>query len=439
VGAMSFRDFIKKLGKENKIIKIDKEVSMDFEIANILSALDGKVVLFTNVKGSKFPVVGNFISSRDLIASSLGIKKEQLLRKLSWAIKNLKEPEIVSDAPCQEVEEREVDLNNLPILRYMPKDGGKYVASAICIIKNPETGARNSCFHRLMLLDKNHFAARIVENRGTDTALKKAGGELDIAICIGNSIPVLISSATSLPKGVDELKMANALGETKLVKCKTIDIEVPADTEIVLEGRITKKKVKEGPFLDLTETYDRIREQNVIEIKKITHRKNAIFHALLPGRGEHKLLMGMPREATIFNEVNKVCECENVLITPGGCSWLHAIVQIKKKNSDDGKKAIEAAFKGHSSLKHCVIVDDDINIYDPLDVEWAIATRVQADKDVIILKNQPSSSLDPSAIHEPGKKAVTTKAGVDATIPFGKTDKSFKKEKYGKVDLKKYL
>jgi 2,5-furandicarboxylate decarboxylase 1 len=291
----------------------------------------------------------------------------------------------------------------------------------------------------LMLLDKNHFAARIVENRGTDTAMKKAGGELEIAICIGNSVPVLISSATSLPKGVDELKMANALQETKLVKCKTIDIEVPADTEIVLEGRITKKKVLEGPFLDLTETYDRIREQNVIEIKKITHRKNAIFHALLPGRGEHKLLMGMPREATIFNEVNKVCECKNVLITLGGCNWLHGIVQIKKKNSDDGKKAIEAAFKGHSSLKHCLVVDDDINIYDPLDVEWAIATRVQADKDILIFKNQKGSSLDPSAVHEPGKKAVTTKAGIDATIPFGKTDKSFKKERYGKIDIEKYL
>ena len=434
---MSFRDFVKKLEKEDKIVKIDKEVSMDFEIANILSALDGKVVFFNNIKDSSFPIIGNFISSRDLIASSLNTTKEQLLSKLSWATKNLKEPEIVSDAPCQEVEE-EVDLNKLPILRYMPKDGGKYIASAVCITKDPETGIRNSCFHRLMLLDKSHFVARIVENRGTDTALKK-NGELDIAICIGNSVPVLISAATSLPKGVDELKMANALQETKLVKCKTIDVEVPADTEIVLEGRITEKKVKEGPFLDLTETYDRIREQNVIEIRKITHRKNALFHALLPGRGEHKLLMGMPREVTIFNEVNKVCECKNVLITPGGCSWLHAIVQIKKKNSDDGKKAIEAAFKGHSSLKHCVVVDDDINIYDPLDVEWAIATRVQADKDVVILKDQPSSSLDPSAVHEPGKKAVTTKAGVDATIPFGKTDKSFKKENYGKVDLKNYL
>ena len=147
----------------------------------------------------------------------------------------------------------------------------------------------------------------------------------------------------------------------------------------------------------------------------------------------------MPREPTIFNEVNKVCKCKRVFITPGGNTWLHAVVQIVKEKEDDGKKAIEAAFKGHSSLKHSVIVDEDINLYDSNEVEWAIANRVQADKDILIFKDQKGSSLDPSAVHEPGKKARTTKAGIDATIPMGKTDKSFKKEKYGSVDLEKYL
>jgi UbiD family decarboxylase len=438
VERMNLRDFLNQLDKENKLIKIKKEVSTEFEIANILATLDGKAVKFENVRNSAFPVIGNVASSRDLIASALGIKKEQLLERLNWSFDNLKEPEIVDEGPCQEIEES-VDLTKLPLLRYMPRDGGKYIASAVCIVKDPETKIRNVCFHRLMLLDKNHFAARIVENRGTDTVLKKTSGELDIAICIGNSVPVLLAAATTLPHGVDELGMANALEKTKLVKCKTIDLEVPAESEFILEGKIINKKVSEGPFLDITETYDRIREQPVIEIKKITHRKNAFFHALIAGKGEHKLLMGMPKEPTIFNEVNKVCKCKNVLITPGGTSWLHAIVQIEKQNEDDGKKAIEAAFKGHGSLKHCIVVDDDIDIYDANEVEWAIATRFQADKNSIVLKNQPGSSLDPSAHQEPGKKALTAKAGIDATIPFDKKDKSFKKEKYEKVDLKKYL
>jgi len=149
--------------------------------------------------------------------------------------------------------------------------------------------------------------------------------------------------------------------------------------------------------------------------------------------------MGMPKEPTIFNEVNKVCECKDVYITPGGCSWLHVVVQIKKQNLDDGKKAIKAAFEGHKSLKHCVVVDDDINIYNQNEVEWAIATRFQADKDAVILPNQTGSSLDPSGDLTEGKKATTCKMGLDATIPFKETGKGFEKEEYRKVDLNKFL
>jgi UbiD family decarboxylase len=323
-------------------------------------------------------------------------------------------------------------------MRYTTKDGGKYIPSAISIVKDPELG-RNTCFHRLMLIDKNKFVARIVENRGTDTALKKAGGELDIAMCIGNATAVLLAASTSLPKGVDELGMANVLEKTELVKCKTVDIEVPKDCEIVLEGRITKELVSEGPFLDLTGIVDRVRQQPVIEINCITHRKNPIYQTILAGRNEHKILMGMPKEPTIFNEVNKVCKCKDVYITPGGCSWLHAVVQIIKQNPDDGKKAITAAFAGHKSLKHCVIVDDDINIYDSNDVEWALATRFQADKAAVILPNMPGSSLDPSGDLTEGKKAHTCKMGLDATVPESGTGKGFKKATYRKVDLNKFL
>jgi UbiD family decarboxylase len=323
-------------------------------------------------------------------------------------------------------------------MRYTKKDGGKYIPSAISIVNDPELG-RNTCFHRLMLIDRNRFVARIVEDRGTDTALKKTGGELDIAICIGNSTAVLLSASTSLPKGVDEMGMANALEETELVKCKTVDVEVPKNCEIVLEGRITKETAPEGPFLDLTGIVDKVRQQPVIEIKCMTHRKNPIYQTILAGRNEHKVLMGMPKEPTIFNEVNKTCKCNDVYITPGGCSWLHAVIQITKKNPEDGKKAIQSAFIGHKSLKHCIVVDDDINIYDSNDVEWAMATRFQADKATVIMPNQPGSSLDPSGDLTEGKKARTCKMGLDATIPLKGTGKGFKKEDYRKVDLNKFL
>jgi UbiD family decarboxylase len=435
---LGFRSYLEQLGKSGELIRIKKEVSTEYEIASVIEALGEKPVFFEKVRESSIPVAAGLVSSKDLIAMSLGIKKEQLLPKLSNALEHPIPPKVVENGECQEIVEKNVDLTKLPIMRYTEKDGGKYITSAIAIVKDSELG-RNTCFHRLMLLDKNHFVVRIVEDRGTDSALKKAGGELEIAICIGNSTAVLLAAATSLPKGVDELGMANALEQTELVKCKTVDLEVPRNCEFVLEGRITKEKTSEGPFLDLTGTADKIRQQPIIEIKCITHREKPIYQTILAGRNEHKFLMGMPKEPTIFNEVNKVCECKDVYITPGGCSWLHAVVQIKKKNPDDGKKAIAAAFEGHKSLKHCIIVDDDINIYDPHDVEWAIATRFQADKNAVILSNQPGSSLDPSGDLSEGKKATTAKVGLDATIPFTTTGKGFKKEEYRKIDLNKFL
>jgi 2,5-furandicarboxylate decarboxylase 1 len=435
---LGFRSFLEKLSKSGELTRISKPVSTEYEMAGVIEALGEKPVFFEKVKESSIPVVAGLVSSKEIIARALNLKKEQLLHSLSGAIGKPLPPQVVEKGECQEIVEREVDLTKLPIMRYTEKDGGKYIASAVSIVKDPELG-RNMCFHRLMLIGKNRFVARIVEDRGTDTALKKAGGELDIAICIGNSTAVLLAAATSLPKGVDELGMANALEKTELVKCKTIDLEVPRNCEFVLEGRITREKTAEGPFLDTTGTIDKIRQQPVIEIKCVTHRENPIYQTLLPGRHEHQFLMGMPKEPTIFNEVNKVCKCTDVYITPGGCSWLHAVVQIKKQNPDDGKKAIAAAFEGHKSLKHCVIVDDDINIYDPSDVEWAIATRFQADKNAVIIPDQPGSSLDPSGDLTEGKKARTCKMGLDATVPWGKTDKSFAKEQYRKVDLNRFL
>ncbi len=230
--------------------------------------------------------------------------------------------------------------------------------------------------------------------------------------------------------GVNELAIANALAPLQVVPCKTVPLHVPADCELVLEGRLTHATAPEGPFVDLTETVDFVRSGPVVEIDCITHRQNPIYQALLPGKLGHKLLMGMPKEPTIYAAVNQVCRCTNVAITPGGASWLHAVVQIDKRGPDDGCAAIEAAFRGHGSLKHVVVVDTDVNPYDPAEVEWAIATRFQADRDLVLLTDQPGSSLDPSGYHEPGKKARTAKMGLDATMPWGAEGAAFEKVRY---------
>ncbi|MGD8585116.1 MAG: UbiD family decarboxylase [Chloroflexota bacterium] len=436
---MSLRTFLDQARVSGDLVTIKKPVSTEFELANVAHALDSRVVLFNQVKGYPgWRVTAGPCSNRKYFSMALGVPVEGLLSRLASSLKAPSPPPVLADGPCQENIINDVNLNDLPILLHLPQDAGHYVASNVVIIKDPELG-RNMCYHRLLRLDEKRFAVRIVENRGTWNALQKTGGELPVAICIGVSLQTHLAASMSPPPGVDELSIAHALGPTPLVKCLTNDLEVPAEAEIVLEGRIRHQFTDEGPFMDLTETMDIVRQQPIIEIDVISHRYNPIYHALLPGGLEHKLLMGMPREPTIFAEVNKVARCTGAVITPGGASWLHAVVQIDKQDPDDGRKAVEAAFRGHGSLKHVWVVDTDIDIYDPLSVQWAMATRFQADRDAMIFTDQPGSSLDPSGTHEPGKKSRTAKVGFDCTIPWGADRDKFVKGRYGQVDLNDYL
>ena len=433
---MTFRDYIKKLDNDKILRKIDIEVSKSLEISGILKEMEPAPVIFNKIKESNFRVVGNLFCTKDVIASYFGVSPADLIQLLSKAIIERSEPELVTNAPCQDVIEPTVDLDKLPILFHCEKDGGNYISSAVVVTRDPEYG-QNLDFHRAMQFSKNKFATRIVRGRDFHTFLKR-NDELEVAFCIGNTPNIMIAGATSVEIGVDELTIANALESVKVVKAYSVDLLIPAESEFILEGKVyLNERHVEGPFVDLTETYDTIREEPVFEVKKITHRKNAIWQALLPGALEHKILMGMPREPTIFKKVTeKGVKCLDVNVSPGGCSWLHAIVQIDKKDEEDGKKAIEGTFEGHTSCKHVFIVDKDINIYDPNSVEWAMATRFQGNKRLIMKDKEPGSSLDPSA--EPETK-MTTKMGFDLTKPLVVKGKSFDIAEFPKADLNKYF
>jgi len=417
---MSLREFLNEIN----VVRIQEKVDPYLEIAKILNENDGRVVIFDKVENSRFKVVGNVCSSRENFAKALGVKKGNLLKKISNAIKKPEEPTIVNKGACQEVTEKNVDLSKLPILTYTRRDMGPYITSGVFIASDPEYGI-NASFHRASLISKDRLVARICQ-RDLYKYIERSKNELDVAICIGLHPSILLSAAISADISVNELTIANSLKKLELVKCKTNDLLVPVNSEIVLEGKITKERYEEGPFPDVTRTYDIVRDEPIIEINCITHRKNPIYQALLPASREHELLMGMPREPVIYNSVNKVCRCKDVLLTHGGCSWLHGVVQIEKINPKDGKSAIEAALKAHPSMKHVIVVDDDINIHNPEEVEWAIATRFQAGND-LIRKREKGSSLDPSA----GEDRITYKMGLDATIPFNRPKKKFEKISLG--------
>jgi 2,5-furandicarboxylate decarboxylase 1 len=447
---MSLRDFLAWAEGNGRLIQIERPVDPHLEMACVVRALEGRALLFSDPQRPGWSVATGVCAQREYFAWALDTDLAGIVPRLVEALNDPAMPPLVTEAPCQQVVDRSPELDLMPILKHLPGDGGPYITAGVSVIRDPDHG-RNASFHRLMQVSSYTFTARVVEGRGTDTAWRKAladGRELQVAICLGVPIHVLLAAAMSPAKGVDELAIAHALAPTPLTRCVTVDLEVPAECEAVLEGRITGRLGDEGPFIDLTETWDVVRPQPIIEIDCITHRRSPIYHALLPGGLEHKLLMGLPREPTIFQAVSEVADCRAVSITPGGMSWLHAVVQIVKRGPDDGRRAIEAAFRGHGSLKHVVVVDDDVDPFDSSAVEWAIATRFQADRNLVILKDQPSSSLDPSAKLVPGQKARSAKMGLDATIPWadgegrplGEVERDgFHKVRYGEVDLSRYL
>ncbi|MFW9973768.1 MAG: UbiD family decarboxylase [Candidatus Thorarchaeota archaeon] len=433
---MILEEYISKLRNDGKITTIRKSVSKNLEIAGILKTLEPETVLFENVKESKFRVVGNLFCNKMQVADYFGITTEQIIPTLANAIENHSDPEETDKAPCQEVIEETVDLDLLPILFHNEIDGGPYISSGVVVASDPEYG-QNLDFHRAMQISKNRMVTRVVSGRDFHKFLER-NSEVDVAFCVGNTPEVLIAAATSVETGINELGIANALRPIRVTRAKTVDLMIPADCEFVLEGRVVlQEKHAEGPFIDLTETVDVVRQEPIFEVKKITHRKNAIWQGLLPGRSEHKILMGMPREPTVFKKIKeRGINVLDVYITPGGASWLHVAVRIQKKNEDDGIQALEAAFAGHKSAKHIWVYDDDIDIYSDEDREWAMATRFQADVDLLIKDREPGSSLDPSA--EPGTK-LTTKCGFDCTKVLDAKGKSFSKARFPEVDLKKYL
>lgn len=378
-----------------------------------------RVVRFMDLNGGE--AVGNLYSTRESVCAALGIEPQELVPKLLRAsAKPLPPSEVKAPGFNDKVSEK-VDLTKLPVPKFYPQDGGRYITAGVAV--SEFDGKRNVSFHRLMLLDKGRFAIRLVP-RHLYTMYKASlakGKDLPVAFCIGLSPSLLLAAATSTDFLQDEMEIASALNQEctghplEVAKLRS-GLVVPAQSEYVLEGRLTAEMVEEGPFVDITGTYDDVRKQPVFKVDRVYMRRDPIFQIVLPGGLEHYLLMGLPREPAIFKSVNQVVPLvHGVRLTEGGCCWLHGVVSITKNKEGDAVNAIMAAFTGHPSLKKVIIVDQDVDIYDDRQVEWAVATRFQAHRGLVVVKNAAGSSLDPSA------EGTTSKMGIDATKPIGST------------------
>jgi len=295
-----------------------------------------------------------------------------------------------------------------------------------------------------MPIGKNQFSNRMVEGRDLHRAFmvaKTHGQDLPVAITIGVHPAISIACAFQAKWGKNELEIANSLMNNKLTltKCPSTGLLVPSTAEIVMEGKILRNKTHKEWMVEMLRTYDMPRSAPVIQIEKLYFRNNPIYHDILSGYTEARLLMGMPIEAKLNSiKKKKFPQTKQVILTSGGANRLHAVVQISKTRSTNVKKIINETFASHRSLKMVTVVDDDIDPTDAVAVEFAMATRFQADKDLVIIKNVRGSSLDPSSDQ---KKLRTTKMGIDATIPASKRLDGFKLGKIpkSKTNLKNYL
>jgi UbiD family decarboxylase len=410
------REFIEAMREAGKVVDIEDDVSSTYEAPKMAATTD-KMLFFHKLDGDKRGVM-NVTATRTALSVALGIEEREIVKSLAGACYDGKVHE------QGRLNTHHPNLFSLPVMKHYPLDAGRYLTSGI--VFSEYGGVQNASIHRMLVLDDRRLVARLVEGRHTDTLHRQAleaGDRLPVAIAIGTHPAVTFASCTRVPKGKELAYAAELLGGSLDVHACDNGVRVP-DAEIILEGYIGAETADEGPFVDITGTYDPVRTQPVIELTGMYTRTDPIFHGILPGGNEHKILMGMPYEPAIYRAVAGVTGVRNVVLTTGGCGYLHGIVQVKKRTQGDAKNAIMAAFAAHTSLKHVVVIDEDIDIFSPEDVEYAIATRVRGDRDLMVISGVRGSSLDPCRSPD----GTNVKIGIDATMVLGEEEKYIRAE-----------
>jgi 2,5-furandicarboxylate decarboxylase 1 len=442
----SLRDWLDWLAARDRLAVIKPGAKLSFELAAIAKRLDGtRATFFPNPDGThKIPVVSGLVSDRGWIAAAMGVDESQMLMRFQQAALNPIPWQEVKDAPAQEVIHRKVDLGALlPLPTHNEHDSGAYITAGLLIARNPRTGIQNVSIHRLQLSGPNRLGALLLP-RHTHMFFELAeqlGQPLDVAIAVGVDPLTLLASQAIAPIDFDELEIAGGLHGKPLnvVKCLTNEVRVPADSEIVIEGRLLPHvREPEGPFGEFPQYYGERANRHVIEVDVVTQRKDAIFHTIIGGGLEHLLLGGIPREATLLAHLQRSFpNVRDVHLAKGGVCRYHLYVQMAKRQEGEAKNVIMGALSGHYDVKHVIVVDEDVDIHNPEEVEWAVATRVQADRDVVIVSGTQGSKLDPST-----NNGIGAKMGLDATKPLDAEEMLYKRiyvPGEEKVDLKEAI
>jgi 4-hydroxy-3-polyprenylbenzoate decarboxylase len=424
VSRQSVRAFINALDRNGALQRIPDPVNRDFEIAACLAEADaGPALQFDRVVGHAMPVLGNLLNSLDRFAGALRVTPATLQGAIVAAIESPLQHHVVSSAPCQEISiEKPALADELPIPRFFAHESGPYITAGCIVAKDRISGAVNLSIARLMPVGGNRAFIGIAPNHhlAVMTRAAHARGEmLDIAVTIGNHPAVLVAACLYLGPGEDELKVAGALlGEPlEAVRCRDSDLLVPAHCECVLEGRLNAgEPVTEGPVSEYHGLYEDYGPGILATFSHLTRRRDAMFQVVLPGyHREHCLLGGVAIAAGLARAARAtVPALSEVAVGVGGAGRLHAVIALREPRPGDARKAMFAIWAAVNLIKRVVVVDDDIDPWNPVQVEWAMATRMKADRDLVVVPGVRTDRSDP--LEDCG---VIAKLGIDATMRPG--------------------
>lgn len=425
------RGYLDRLrARPGELVEVARRVDPVGEVSAVVKALEpaGKpAVLFSDVAGSELPVVMGLFGTRDRLAGALGVDRRALLRHaLDVLAGELPAPVPVTDTRLDEVclTGDDVDLGALPIGVHSRDDAGRYLTSGVVLARDPASGAVNTGMYRIMVTGPNTMTVNAAPDHDLGrifTAAAARGEDVPIAVVLGHHPAYYVASQLKNPVQVDCHRVAGALlgAPLRVTGGVTVDLELPADAEIVLEGLVRPgDKEQEGPFGEFTYYYGRA-QAPVCTVTAIRRRGDAIFHDLHPTHDEHRCLWLFPgREARLLEAVGRVVPGVVDVRIPFHGGSLSAYVSVRKSREGDGSQAMLAAFGADHFLKQVIVVDDDIDVHDDAAVQWAAQVRVQATRDLVVLPGMKGIRMDPSAyvVGETGDR-LSDKVGIDATRP----------------------
>ncbi|ACL59652.1 UbiD family decarboxylase [Methylobacterium nodulans] len=429
--ARSLRDWLARLAESGRLSVTRPNIGLKHEAAAVANRLDGRSAsLFPRPGGQDGTIVSGLVSSRAWMAEALGTTEDRLVAHFQRACAEPLAWREQETGPAQTVVHREgIDLLRLlPVPTLNEHDSGPYISAGLMISRDPGTGAQNVAILRCQISGPDRIGVLVLP-RHTDHFYRRAeaaGRGLEVALVVGVDPACLLASQAIVPLGQDELEIAGALtgGPLDVVKCLTNEVRVPAEAEIVIEGRILPElREPEGPFGEFPQYYGERAERHVMQVDAVTHRERPIFHMIVGGGLEHLLLGAIPREATILATLRRSFpNVEDVHLSLGGVGRYHLYVKLRKTQEGEAKNVLLGAFAAHYDIKHAVVVDTDVDIHDPKEVEWAVATRFQADRDLVVVAHAQGSKLDPST-----REGVGAKMGLDATAPLDAPPMKFKR------------